>query len=256
MHKYFPKNETFYFTILRDPYTQWVSAFLYFRISRIFRFNSLNVIKKFMKKLPMGLLKTLQKHYPILNLIKNPNLFDLGYENTLEHNNKEVGNYVKSLDEDFDLVMYMEDFDSSLLVLKEMLCLDYEDINYLKMNQNILREQKQYDFNGDPEFKQIIYEINSADFFLYKYFLLIFNDYTKLIKSKIEIYQKKLENLYETCIEERINEIAYSNRKYYGYKIKETLTPYQYQKCKTFTTNELNFTKLLCQKFNDHSKDI
>jgi hypothetical protein len=62
-------------------------------------------------------------------------LWDLGMDVKLQEDQSELRKEIDYLDNQFDLVMIAERFDESLIVLKEKLCWDLEDVIYLKVRR-------------------------------------------------------------------------------------------------------------------------
>ncbi|KII62680.1 Galactose-3-O-sulfotransferase 3 [Thelohanellus kitauei] len=248
MQSYFPRDETFYFTILRDSFQQWVSSFTYFKFSEklvLFHHREiLKFVKRLTKKFPD--VRYVRKGDKIHYLLKNPNLFDLGLDHAYHDRMNVVAQYVEGLRKDFDLVMFMEDFNSSLLILKEMLCLSDDDILYLKMNERPANEKNRFNFKNMADLRESIYYLNKADMFLYDYFMTIFKTYSQKVSDKLAKYQKSLDNIYEICIDKRWMEIAYGNRYYSGYKLKEKINGTDPNLCKHIIMNERQITKKLC----------
>ena len=65
-------------------------------------------------------------------LLKNQSLFDLRLHTVYHGNLTAVENYIHFLQQEFDLVMLMEYFDESLVLLKRRLCWKIEKILYFK----------------------------------------------------------------------------------------------------------------------------
>ena len=65
-------------------------------------------------------------------------MFDLGLEPKFYSDSKEVMRYIQELDQQLDLVLILEYFDESLVLMKRLLCWDLEDLVYIK--QKVRRE--------------------------------------------------------------------------------------------------------------------
>lgn len=61
--------------------------------------------------------------------------FHLGLSYRYFQNYTAVKNYIKFLNKEFDLVMIMDYFDESLVLLKRLLCWEIDDILYVKLNE-------------------------------------------------------------------------------------------------------------------------
>ncbi|GBN23350.1 hypothetical protein AVEN_218297-1, partial [Araneus ventricosus] len=64
----------------------------------------------------------------------NQMLFDLGMDDKAFSNNSAVMDYVRFVDSVFDLVMVRERMDESLVLLKELLCWDVDDVIIFHLN--------------------------------------------------------------------------------------------------------------------------
>jgi galactosylceramide sulfotransferase len=62
-------------------------------------------------------------------------LWDLGMDVKLQEDQSELRKEIEYLENQFDLVMISERFDESLIVLKEKLCWDLEDVIYLNVRR-------------------------------------------------------------------------------------------------------------------------
>ena len=58
--------------------------------------------------------------------------FDLGLEHQSFSNDEEITEFIKDLSKKIDLVLIAEHFDESLVLMKRLLCWDFEDIIYVK----------------------------------------------------------------------------------------------------------------------------
>ena len=60
-------------------------------------------------------------------------LWDLGIKEDLIKNSKFLRDQIRQLDEYFDIALIAEQFDESLILMKELLCWDTQDILYFKV---------------------------------------------------------------------------------------------------------------------------
>ena len=76
-------------------------------------------------------------------------LFDLGMNRDNMEDVTKVKQKIQELDQQFELVMIMEKFDESVIILKDMLCWDIDDVIYLMKKtggherQQLLRQHNQ-----------------------------------------------------------------------------------------------------------------
>lgn len=132
MNWLFPKATCKYVTILRNPVDNFESAFRYMNMGRRIGIgNDPESLKNFLTH-GISFTKMRQKAEP---LIRNPLMFDLGLSFKHYQNITAVNEYIRFLGKEFDLVMIMEYFDESLVLMKRLLCWEIEDILYLKLNE-------------------------------------------------------------------------------------------------------------------------
>ncbi|XP_030074560.1 galactosylceramide sulfotransferase isoform X2 [Microcaecilia unicolor] len=124
--------DTMFITILRDPAYLFESSFHYFLrlIPITWKLSGEDKMAEFLRDPwryynPNGY----NSHY-LHNLL----FFDLGYDNNLNAESTLVEEHIHEIEEHFDLVMLLEYFDESLILLRELLCWELEDILYFKLN--------------------------------------------------------------------------------------------------------------------------
>ncbi|XP_048380178.2 galactose-3-O-sulfotransferase 2 [Stegostoma tigrinum] len=122
-------SDSFYFSIVRDPNRLAESSFAYYRFySPAFRkAKSLDEFAASVESHYKGL--ELNNHYA-----HNLMWFDFGHDNNMEDVPGYVDAIIAELDRIFGLVLVAEYFDESLILLKEALCWNLEDMVYFKLN--------------------------------------------------------------------------------------------------------------------------
>ena len=166
----FPKPKAKYITILRNPLDRFRSAWFFYGFSKragvspaegpINEFlSSRNALEEVRKRL----LNT--SVYRVFNHVSNSNLFDMGLEQENLQNATLVKRYIHKMEEEFDLVMIADYFDESLILLKRLLCWEFEDIVYVK-----LRVKKKMKLEFEEEVKKNILTWNHADVNLFDHF--------------------------------------------------------------------------------------
>ena len=125
----FPKEISKYVTIIRSPVSHFDSVFYWFKLERYLGLSrESNPLRAFLRapKLPTTF------PVPHLHLLRNPALFELGLDYKYFQNLTVVKRYINFIDKEFDLVMINDYYDESLILLKELLCWELEDIWYVK----------------------------------------------------------------------------------------------------------------------------
>lgn len=241
VHNFFPKNETFYFTILRNTTKQWSSIFTFYDIGYIMKLdNSKESMRKYIDEY-----KNPEEKLPadFGAMTRNPNFYDFGYNNRNLDNEDKIKKAILEIDEIFDLVLITELWDSSILLLKQKLNLDFDDIVVLNANERI---QKSEDL--PEELKAKINEFNKADYQMYTYFYnKIKKESESLNEMDYEILKERKKFWQDTCVEKREPQILYSNVKFLGYKLKDEIPSELNETCTYMAMNEIsliNFYKM------------
>jgi len=99
---------------------------------------------------------------------RNAMMYDFGFDNSEEDENVIQG-WIDYLDRTFDLVLITDYFDESMVLMKDELCWNMGDIEYLKSNSRSKNVESISDWLG-AEYVDKLREWNKADWMLYKHF--------------------------------------------------------------------------------------
>ncbi|CAL1546724.1 unnamed protein product, partial [Lymnaea stagnalis] len=189
-----------YITILREPFRQFVSAFEYYRIHHDMvkveplLLNASNPISIYLAN-PNRFLATTK----LFSYTKNKQAEDLGFGKEEFFSSESFLNYLSSIENDFKLVMILEYFDESLLLLKHELCWTVRDILYIPLNAN----NKKTVWNFTDVDHENHRRLSHLDYALYEHFLKVF---TQKLKSQgpdffleLSHFQMVLANVTESC---------------------------------------------------------
>ena len=180
-----------YITVLRDPVSQFDSAFVYYDFAKQARIptdsNSIATFlsdpKRYARKINYG-----------RNQLHNGQLHDLGFDKSDYSNPYAVSYKIKQLENEMDFVIITEYFDESLVLLKKILCWEVDDILYVPKRVR----QADFRFNISASVQQRIRVWNRADMLLYEHF-------NRTLWRKIEEYGddfwRDVEELRERVIE-------------------------------------------------------
>ncbi|KAK3577750.1 hypothetical protein CHS0354_015788 [Potamilus streckersoni] len=160
-------NDTMYIAILREPIRHFISSGIYYYVfdefSKIYNTtNSSKAISTFLNNSSALNMATTYFH--------NKMSFDLGLTPSQFENITYIDNYIQELNKDFALVMILEYFDESLVLMKRYLCWDLQDIMYLPLNSIGEVKYPMLTFEDEKNLRKF----NFADFQLYEYFQNIF----------------------------------------------------------------------------------
>ena len=256
-------NDTKYITILRDPVYQFESTFHYMELYRYFNLaNSLNPMEVFLSKPREHLLKLRRTSRSLpdsIHLVRNGMFFDLGLSPALQEDEEGIWNAIKRLESEFSLVLIMEYFDESLVLLKREFCWDLDDVIYVKQNE---RKSGENPFNNvsSPQLKERIREWNNADSLLYEHFNKTF--WSKIKQHGQEFYndlaelKRKNEEIKRDCVSpEEATEIAFRlSGQIRAFKLNKRVSSFNRYLCQKILTNEINYINYFRSKLQPNSE--
>ena len=256
MNEIFPRSTTKYITILRDPITQWESSFNYFRFASLLNITRPGVndtMGYFLKNPPsIEWIAEKARYREVLALLKNPQSFDLGFDNTENVDSATVKSFIKIVEINFDLVLIMEHFEESMTLLKRRMCWDIDDVAYFKSNERLEKDKK---VELAEEHKQQIHEWNDMDAALYAYFYKKFWDY---IEKEGPDFQKDLNHLKsrnsyykKTCIAKPVATKTYEKGIFVkGFALRDDLSNTTRKICQSMLRGELEYEAYFYKKQN------
>ena len=159
-------------TIIREPYSQFDSTAQYLNFRKFYNLsNEALLLDGFFQKTDNFLTEFLRSAdltdgAGTFSLAKNPNAFDLGFDvwnETSEH----IASMIDSLKRDFNLVMIMEHMEESLVLLKNEMRWNLEDVVFYIHNA---RKVKDKNTNDVKRIKDKILNWNKLDAAIYNYF--------------------------------------------------------------------------------------
>lgn len=193
-------RDTFYTTILRDPAELFESSFHYFShvIPLTWRIPGEDKMSEFLRDPSLYFSPAGINSFFLKNLL----FFDFGQDNTLDPDDPRVEESIRLIAERFHLVMLMEHFEESLILLKDTFCWDMDDILFFKLNS---RKESTVS-KLSPEMRAKALQWNGADWKLYKYFNLTFWERVeaygreRMARDVAELRRRNAE-MAEICIE-------------------------------------------------------
>ncbi|KXJ28782.1 Galactosylceramide sulfotransferase [Exaiptasia diaphana] len=168
-------------------------------------------------------------------------------------NNTAIEKYIDYLDHEFDLVMIMEHFDESLILLKQLMCWSYEDILYFKLNE---RQDKHKRKELDKTVQNNILSWNHADNLLYQYFN---RTLWKKIKAQgksftreLEIFRRINSRISKKCLQKgNFLDEAYTGVYVKGYSLRKDLPASLKKRCENMKKNEISYVKHFRRKTSE-----
>lgn len=157
--------ERVYFTLLRHPARLFESSFHYYgpSIPLTWHLPGPDKMDAFLRK-PRAYYnpQAFNAHY-----LRNLQFFDLGQDKDMEPSHPAIPGILQSLEESFSLVMLTEYFDESLVLLKDLLCWDLEDVLYFPLN---MRDPARTPPALSPAAEKLALSWNQLDALLYAHF--------------------------------------------------------------------------------------
>jgi len=164
---------------------------------------------------------------------KNAMMYDFGFDNS-EEDETVIQGWIDYLDKTFDLVMITDYFDESMVLMKDELCWDTEDISYLKSNSRSKTDSIS-NWLGE-EYVEKLLQWNKADWMLYQHFNATF--------------AHKMEKYGEERMKRDVAELQKSNR-----QLEKNCLSDDHTVRTVFKSVELTKYKLK-EKSDDHCKDL
>ncbi|XP_078000507.1 galactosylceramide sulfotransferase-like [Glandiceps talaboti] len=187
---------TVYVTALREPVSLFESSFSYFNFGGPFGLSG-----------PAGLNDFINDIYlfystnPSVRLL-NPMLFDLGMDTDKMWSMTNIDNRIRYLDEKFDLVMITDYMDESLVLLRNLMCWNTDDIVAFSMNTRASYSKTDI----FPAAADKIKKWHAGDVKLYDYFnrslwqrIELFGN--KRMQTEVEELKSRREYYFQSCID-------------------------------------------------------
>ena len=188
--------DTKFITILRHPVSRFESAFLFEDFPSFLGISSAsNPLYQFLQQIDK-----FKPEISTMYTLRNGMSFDLGLEPEEFDKAEVITALITSVEKDFDLVLIMEYFDESLILLKQLFCWSLDDVLYLKHNSRL----KSFKRHHIPrQFRNAFLDWNKADVLLYQYFNQTFwkkvNSQDENFWSEVKLLKQKSLALEKEC---------------------------------------------------------
>ena len=116
------------------------------------------------------------------NIPKISMLIDFGLTRGTLMDESAVAKKIAQIEADFDLIMVTEQFDESLVLLRELLCWDWGDMTYFKLNSWQDTERSKLSSEGRASLKTWLW----ADYMLYQHFKKLFEEAVRKYEGNME----------------------------------------------------------------------
>lgn len=257
MNHLFPHDASKYITIVRNPVHQFESVFNYMGVGQVYGFgrDPTESLKAFLKKgiAFRDITKTRSSR-----LARNPQSFDLGLDYKFYQDAKAVKDYVVFLDKEFDLVMIADYFDESAVLLKRVLCWEFEDVLYMKTNERLDNERAA---SISDDIIENIKRWNKADMLLFEHFNQTLWNKIKMegesFYEDLATFRRMKADLKSQCFTNEVSkQLVYGNKYAKGLTLKQDLPAELKQKCERITRTENNYLAYLRRKRSERLTGI
>ena len=248
-------NDTVYITILRNPIMQFESSFSYMTLDKILGMeNSTHPIEEFFKDpervlVNYVLTQDLRINSDRLKLIRNGMFYDLGLESKDFENHPKRKEAIDLLDNQFHLVMLMEYFEESIVLLKRLLCWDLDDVVYFRLKQRSTVWRQ----NLSISLQRKIAYWSSADTELYNHFNRTFWTVLKELGNdfwdEVNLLRAKNKVMSDLCLQDD-NEVSaelIQTAETKQFKLRHNIPYIAREMCKRMTWDEIKYLKYLRQ---------
>ena len=163
-------KKLFQFTIMREPLGLMKSAYNYFESTGASPcLGKSGTLKNYLDN--FSKFSAIKSYHPFC---KNAVAFDLGYRNDVT-DLKSIKNIINELDQKLDLVLILEYYWESMILMKEALGLTLEDVVSFKLNRAVSRPSKiNISEEEEPKYRKLVQEYIKVDSMLYDHFKLKF----------------------------------------------------------------------------------
>ncbi|XP_026878988.2 galactosylceramide sulfotransferase isoform X2 [Electrophorus electricus] len=262
-----------YVTVLREPADLFESSFHYFGrlIPFTWKISGDDKLAEFLRDPELYYDPEGFNSFYLKNLL----FFDLGQDNNLPPNDPRVEAAIRAIARRFQLVMLVEHFEESLILLKDALCWDMEDLLFFKLNARKGSTVSKL----TPELRAKALDWNAIDWKLYQHFNTSFwrkvevYGWERMERDVAELRRRNVE-MAAICIEGghavdagSIHETAMQpwqpigEKSILGYNLKKNVDKAHRKLCRKMLTPELQYltdlgVNLWITKLWGHIRDI
>jgi len=257
MNWLFPPDTSKYVTILRNPVDNFESVFNYYHLGKTFGLgdNPDHSLEKFLDNpMPYYIEHSCRE---LTCLGRNPMMFDLGLDFKYFENVTAVTEYIQFLDKEFDLVVIMDYFDESLVLMKRMLCWEVDDILHIKLNE---RQDKEKATNLSAEVRENIRRWNKADVLLFNYFNETFWRKVTMegpgFHKDLSAFRRRKQEIKQLCLNGNRLQNVYGRKYVKGYTLRNDLNLSSKVLCESLVRKENDFLAYLRKKREAKLKEL
>ncbi|KAK2708886.1 hypothetical protein QYM36_014495 [Artemia franciscana] len=187
-------GDPIFVTIIREPVELFESLYSYYNLYSFFEKRNLY---EFLDKLEDEKFKRKNDRF-VDKIGRNQMLFDLGFPVKDFGKENKLKDFVDGVEKKFDLVMIKEKMEESIVLLKHLLCWEYKDLVYLKLNSRAQNEKKKLSVNQADKLRKWL----KADNYLYMKLRAVFDRKVEQFGyKKMEEEKKKLSSVTKQIME-------------------------------------------------------
>lgn len=254
-------QDTFYFSILKNPVAMMESIFIYYK--SIPAFHKARSLDDFLDNGWRGYNTSLPNNHYARNILT----FDFGFDNNVATETPggletRGAKAIDAIEQDFHLILISEYFDESMILLKRALCWSLDDVVSFKLNSRSERTRHML----SPHTADKIRAWNALDWQLYLHFNITFwrrVDTTvgrEEMRREVTRLQERRAELAKTCLKDGgavdpsqvqdagLKPFQYGAAIIQGYNLNPGLDGPTKTRCQNLITPELQYTDTLYTK--------
>lgn len=230
---------TIYITIMRRPSDLFLSLFYYFKLNDVY---NVTVTQFFNEPYLLDVIRSSRLHK---SLGFNQMAFDLGVPESSLENTTIIQSLIRDVDTQFHLVMIAERFLESLVLLKELLCWQLDDVITFRHN-DMRRPKTRLSLSAANTLRVL----NVADEALYSHFVQKFDNRVdafgrERMSAETSMLQSRLTFWYKRCIR---YDLRTPDSKVYEYHHKQHNSSTETTMCRHLSLPEQSFTEVVRQR--------
>lgn len=165
-----------------------------------------------------------------------------------------VRNEIRKMDRNFELVLIMEYFDESLILLRKVLCWSLQDILYVKFNQRRQKLRKQL----DEKVKKNILNWNKADVLLFEHFNKTLwrkiKEYGPSFWKDLKVFRRLNSEMQTACVGKELNSrnVFKSSGQILSFRLNRNISHRDRYFCMKVVRNEIDYIAYFRRKFKPY----
>ena len=243
---------TMYVGILREPFSQFLSAFQYYGASDAFSVrgnNSVEKIQRFLEQPRVYMSRSYNKAHGFSHL-RNHQARDYGLKERDFDSIFKIKKFISHIEENFHLILMKEHLDISVILLRRLMCWKIQDVIYLPvlpLEQPESKPRVDVSLFSEQD-KSRHHQWSRADYEMYLYFNKTFwkrvKEQTSGFVKEVDYFIGMRKKIGDFCLGSPSGNLTISQTKW---NEEFSITSYN---CTYFTLNDLKFTILLKSEQN------